>query len=36
MAAGGTAVLLSCHHDVPGLTADVNLVLSDGALRQEP
>ena len=36
VAAGGTAVLLSCHHDVPGLTADVNLVLSDGALRQEP
>ena len=36
VAVGGTAVLLSCHHDVPRLTADVNLVLSDGALRQEP
>lgn len=32
-AADGTAVLLSCHHDVPGLEADVLLELRDGALR---
>lgn len=33
VAAGGTAVLLSCHHDVPGLTPDLSLELADGALR---
>lgn len=31
-AAHGTAVLLSCHHDVPGLSPDVTLELADGAL----
>ena len=29
----GTAVLLSCHHDVPGLTPDLSLELADGALH---
>lgn len=34
LAAGeGTAVLLSCHHDVPGLAADLTLELGDGSLR---
>ena len=28
----GTAVLLSCHHDVPGLVPDLSLVLADGEL----
>ena len=28
----GTAVLLSCHHDVPGLVPDLSLELDDGAL----
>lgn len=32
VAAHGTAVLLSCHHDVPGLSPDVTLELADGAL----
>ena len=31
----GTAVLLSCHHDVPGLVPDVVLSLRDAALSQE-
>ena len=31
----GTAVLLSCHHDVPGLVPDVMLSLRDAALVQE-
>ena len=31
----GTAVLLSCHHDVPGLSPDVAFELRDGTLRQE-
>ena len=31
-ASHGTAVLLSCHHDVPGLAPDVTLDLMDGAL----
>ena len=29
----GTAVLLSCHHDVPGLTPDLSLELADGTLH---
>ena len=29
----GTAVLLSCHHDVPGLAPDLSLELAGGALR---
>lgn len=28
----GTAVLLSCHHDVPGLVPDLSLELADGEL----
>lgn len=32
----GSAVLLSCHHDVPGLVPDVVLALRDGELRREP
>lgn len=32
VAAEGTAVLLSCHHDVPGLVPDLSLTLEDGAL----
>ena len=32
VASAGTAVLLSCHHDVPGLAADQLLELRDGAL----
>ena len=32
----GSAVLLSCHHDVPGLVPDVALALRDGELRREP
>ena len=32
----GTAVLLSCHHDVPGLVPDVTLALRDGHLVREP
>lgn len=28
----GSAVLLSCHHDVPGLASDLSLELADGAL----
>lgn len=35
-AADGTAVLLSCHHDVPGLEADVVLELREGSLRPVP
>ena len=35
VAGEGTAVLLSCHHDVPGLTPDVMLSLSDATLVQE-
>ena len=31
----GTAVLLSCHHDVPGLVPDVMLSLRDATLSQE-
>ena len=31
----GTAVLLSCHHDVPGLVPDVSFALRDGALTRE-
>lgn len=31
----GTAVLLSCHHDVPGLAPDVSFALRDGALTRE-
>ena len=31
-AADGSAVLLSCHHDVPGLAPDLSLKLADGAL----
>ena len=31
----GTAVLLSCHHDVPGLVPDVTLSLRDATLSQE-
>lgn len=31
----GTAVLLSCHHDVPGLSPDVSLELRDGVLSRE-
>ena len=34
-ARSGTAVLLSCHHDVPGLAPDVALELCDGRLREE-
>ena len=29
----GTSVLLSCHHDVPGLAPDLSLELAGGALR---
>ena len=29
----GTAVLLSCHHDVPGITPGLSLELADGALH---
>ena len=32
----GSAVLLSCHHDVPGLVPDLALSLRDGVLRREP
>lgn len=32
-AAEGTTVLLSCHHDVPGLAADLTLEIGDGTLR---
>ncbi|MBM6774022.1 ABC transporter ATP-binding protein [Olsenella profusa] len=32
VAGEGTAVLLSCHHDVPGLASDVLLELADGVL----
>ncbi len=32
----GSAVLLSCHHDVPGLVPDLSLALCDGQLRREP
>ena len=32
-ASEGTAVLLSCHHDVPGLDPDLTLELADGTLR---
>ena len=35
VAGEGTAVLLSCHHDVPGLTPDVMLSLRDATLVQE-
>ena len=31
----GTAVLLSCHHDVPGLVPDVTLSLRDATLVRE-
>ena len=31
----GSAVLLSCHHDVPGLVPDVAFALRDGELRRE-
>ena len=31
----GSAVLLSCHHDVPGLEPDLSLALCDGRLRRE-
>ena len=31
----GSAVLLSCHHDVPGLVPDLSLALCDGQLRRE-
>lgn len=34
VAGEGTAVLLSCHHDVPGLRADLELELADGTLRR--
>lgn len=30
----GTAVLLSCHHDVPGLDPDLTLALEDGSLSR--
>ena len=32
-AAEGTAVLMSCHHDLPGVTADVTYELANGTLR---
>ncbi len=35
VAGEGTAVLLSCHHDVPGLTPDVMFSLRDATLVQE-
>ena len=34
--AAGTAVLASCHHDVPGLRPDAWLRLESGRLEQEP
>lgn len=34
VADGGTAVLLSCHHDLPGVVPDVVYELSGGALRE--